>query len=100
MNDTSDNAVIEREDRASGGVYRLEIDGHVAEMSFSRAGDHLIIIDHTDVPDALRGRGVGDRLVRRAIEDAREQGKKIVPLCPFAAAQFRKHEEYRDVLSR
>lgn len=95
-----EDSPIEREDRASGGTYRLSVDGHVAEMTFSRAGERLIIIDHTDVPDALRGRGIGDRLVRFAVEDVREQGKKIVPLCPFAAAQFRKHEEYRDVLSR
>lgn len=95
-----DTSAIEREDRASGGAYRLNIEGHVAEMTFSRAGERLIIIDHTDVPDALRGRGIGDRLVRRAVEDAREGGKKIVPLCPFAAAQFRKHAEYGDVLSR
>jgi predicted GNAT family acetyltransferase len=60
----------------------------------------MIIIDHTEVPAALRGRGVGDRLVRHAVHAARQAGAKIFPLCPFAAAQFRKHPEYSDVLSR
>ena len=69
-------------------------------MSFSRAGEHMIIIDHTDVPEALRGRGIGDRLVGKAVGDAREQGFKIFPLCPFAASRFRKHPEYLDVLSK
>jgi predicted GNAT family acetyltransferase len=69
-------------------------------MTFSRAGERLIIIDHTAVPDALRGQGIGDRLVATAVEDARERGLKIFPLCPFAAAQFRRHPEYADVLSR
>ncbi|MBA3516700.1 MAG: N-acetyltransferase, partial [Rhizobiales bacterium] len=32
--------------------------------------------------------------------DARGEDFKIYPLCPFAAAQFRKHPEYGDVLSR
>lgn len=91
---------IEREDRATGGVYRLAQDGGVAEMTFSRAGTSMIIIDHTDVPEALRGRGLGDALVARAVADAREAGTKIVPLCPFAASQFRKHPEFVDVLSR
>jgi len=91
---------IEREDGPSGGAYRMKVDGHSAEMTFSRAGERLIIIDHTDVPAALRGQGVGEKLVARAVADAREAGKKIVPLCPFAAAQFRKHPEYADVLSR
>ena len=94
------NAAIERSDGPSGCVYRLSVDGHLAEMSFSRAGEHMIIIDHTDVPEALRGRGVGDRLVAKAVGDAREQGFKIFPLCPFAASRFRKNPDYADVLSK
>jgi hypothetical protein len=39
-------------------------------------------------------------LVQRAVDDARAAGKKLVPLCPFAAAQFRRHPEWSDVLNR
>lgn len=74
-------------------------DGALAFMSYSRAGETLMIIDHTEVPEALRGQGYGAALVERAVQDARDQGRKIVPLCPFAAAQFRRHSEWRDVLS-
>ena len=91
---------IERTDGASGGAYRVDVDGHMAEMTFSRASEHMIIIDHTEVPQALRGRGVGDRLVARAVHDARAEGFTIFPLCPFAASRFRKHPEHRDVLSK
>ena len=91
---------IERRDGPTGGAYHTELDGSTAEMTFSRASPRLIIIDHTDVPDALRGRGVGNQLVARAVSDGREQGFKIIPLCPFAAAQFRKNPDYGDVLSR
>ena len=70
-----------------------------AEMTFSRTGQHMIIIDHTEVPDAFRGQGVGLKLVTRAVEDARAQGKTIIPLCPFANAQFRRHPEWADVLN-
>jgi predicted GNAT family acetyltransferase len=52
------------------------------------------------VPDVFRGQGVGARLVTRAVEDARASGKKIIPLCPFANAQFRRHAEWADVLDR
>jgi len=93
-------SMIEREDGPSGGVYRMRLDGHVAEMTFSRAGERLIIVDHTEVPRALRGRGVGESLVRHAVEEARRGGTRIFPLCPFAAAQFRKHPELQDVLSK
>lgn len=67
-------------------------------MTYSRAGESLIIIDHTGVPDELSGKGLGAMLVQRGVEDARREGRKIVPLCPFAKAQFGKHAEWRDVL--
>ena len=66
-------------------------------MTFSRAGDTMIIIDHTGVPDVLRGQGLGEALVARAVSDMREAGRKIMPLCPFAAAQFGRHPEWADV---
>lgn len=75
-------------------------DGTQAEMTFSHVGKTQIIIDHTEVPDAFRGQGVGVRLVERAVEDARQSGLKIIPLCPFANAQFRRHPEWADVLKK
>lgn len=91
---------IELEDRGSKGRYFLRgPDGAEAEMTFTRIGEHKLIIDHTEVPDAFRGQGAGLRLVTRAVEDARASGKKIIPLCPFAAAQFRRHTEWHDVLA-
>lgn len=92
---------IELEDSGSKGRYVLRsADGAVAEMTFSKVGETRIIIDHTEVPDAFRGQGAGARLVARAVEDARASGKKIIPLCPFANAQFRRHAEWADVLDR
>jgi predicted GNAT family acetyltransferase len=91
---------VERQDGPSKGRYRLIVDGLEAEMTYSRAGDGLIIIDHTEVPSALRGRKVGEQLVRQAVEDARRDGVKIIPLCPFANAQIGRHPEWQDVLHR
>ena len=90
---------IEFEDRGSKGRYVLRSPaGDEAEMTFTTIGEHQIIIDHTEAPDAFRGQGAGLRLVTRAVEDARASGKKIIPLCPFAASQFRRHPEWADVL--
>lgn len=96
---SDDRPPVEREDTETGGVYRLRLLGHVAEMTFSKTGEHLIIIEHTAVPEGLRGRRIGNVLLEQAIADARASGTKIFALCPFAAAQFRRHPEYRDVLS-
>jgi len=89
---------ITREESDSKGRYAATVNGHEAEMTYSRAGKTVIIIDHTEVPDGLRGRGVGQALVRRGVEDARAEGRKIVPLCPFAKAQIGRHPEWQDVL--
>ena len=89
---------IEREEGPGKGRYVARLEGVEAEMTYSRAGESTIIIDHTSVPDALRGRSVGQALVRRAVEDARTEGRTIVPLCPFAKAQIARHAEWQDVL--
>jgi uncharacterized protein len=82
------------------GAFVVERDGsRLAEMTYSMAGDRLII-DHTDVSDALRGTGTGGKLVAAAVEWARANGKKIMPLCPFAKSVFDKTPAYGDVLFR
>lgn len=90
---------IRKEELSSGGRYVAVVDGHEAEMTYSRTSPQLIIIDHTGVPDALRGQGVGQALALRAIEDARENGWKIFPLCPFFRAQAARHKDWSDVVN-
>jgi predicted GNAT family acetyltransferase len=97
----TDQPEILLEDRGSKGRYLIRAaTGDEAEMTFTKVGERQIIIDHTEVPDTFRGQGAGLRLVTRAVEDARAAGKTIIPLCPFAAAQFRRHPEWADVLRR
>ncbi|MCU0830011.1 MAG: GNAT family N-acetyltransferase [Rhizobiaceae bacterium] len=92
------DALIVREDEKTKGCYSYTANGAMAAMTFSKLGDTAIIIDHTEVPDAFKGMGIGAKLVARAVADARAQGIKILPLCPFAAAQFKKHAaEWADV---
>ncbi|KKX30333.1 GNAT family N-acetyltransferase [Rhizobium sp. LC145] len=89
---------IRNEESKSGGRYLAVIEGHEGEMTYSRTSPELIIIDHTGVPDALRGKGVGQALAVHAVEDARRGGWKIIPLCPFFRAQVERHPEWRDVI--
>jgi predicted GNAT family acetyltransferase len=80
------------------GAFVIERDGkRLAEMSYTSAGSK-IIIDHTDVSEALRGTGAGKRLVQAAVEWARQEKKTILPLCPFARSVFDKTPQLRDVL--
>ena len=89
---------ITRESNGHKGAFVIDRDGvRLATMTYSMAGDELLIIDHTDVSDALRGTGAGKALVTAAVEWARSAHKGIMPLCPFARSVFDKTPEFSDV---
>lgn len=64
-----------------------------AELTTSKVSERLIIVDHTFVPDALRGQGLAGALADRVISDARAKDQRIVPLCPFLRGYAEKHRE-------
>jgi predicted GNAT family acetyltransferase len=89
---------ITREDSPTGGRYVAAVDGgeERAELTYSRIGPGSISANHTGVPDALRGQGVGRLVVQRMVADARAEGFKIRVGCSFVAAERRKHPEWAD----
>ena len=90
---------IKHKSNSTKGVFFIEKDGFVgAEMSYSKAGESLIIINHTEVKENFKGIGLGLLLVESAVKYAREHEIKMMPLCPFAATMFKKHAEFKDVL--
>lgn len=70
----------------------------IGEMTWSDAGPDIMIIDHTFVDPAYRGQKLAEKLVYTGVELARREGKKIIPLCPYAKKEFEKKTEYHDVL--
>ena len=90
---------IKREEDGKRGAFYIEQDGErVAEMTYVRAGESRILVDHTEVSDSLRGTGAGKKLVVAGVEYVREMGLKLVPVCPFAKAMIDKNPELQDVL--
>ena len=81
---------------SKGRIVLATEDGE-AELTFSIASPKLIIVDHTGVPDGLRGQGAGARLAQAVVDYAMENGIKIVPLCPFFSQQRRSHPEWASV---
>jgi predicted GNAT family acetyltransferase len=91
--------VVGHEQQGHRGAFVVEKDGkRLAEMTYTVAGSR-VIIDHTTVDDSLRGSGAGNELVKKAVEWARAEKRKLMPLCPFAKSVFDKTPEYRDVLA-
>jgi predicted GNAT family acetyltransferase len=80
-----------------GAFVWIENGERLAVMSYTVAGSR-VIIDHTDVDDRLRGQGAGKQLVKAAVEWARAEHQKLMPLCPFAKSVFDKTPDYADVL--
>lgn len=72
----------------------------IGEMTWSNAGEDMMIIDHTYVDDTYRGQGLAAKLVAAGVEKARRDGIKIIPLCPFAKKEFAEKAEYGDVLRK
>ena len=81
------------------GAFVVERGGRrLAELTYTVAGSR-VILDHTQVDDALRGTGAGAKLVAAAVEWARAENRKLMPLCPFARSVFDKTPAFADVLA-
>lgn len=92
---------IKFQENESKGAFYIEENGkRMATMTISKAGGNIMIIDHTEVSDALRGKNAGKQLVEAAVNHARAHKYKIIPLCPFAKSVFEKVKDYQDVLNQ
>jgi hypothetical protein len=88
-----------KQEGSKGSFYVAEDNNVLAEMTYSMTSTNLMIIDHTEVDDKLRGKNVGYQLVHTAVGYARTNNIKILPLCPFAKSVFdKKKDEFADVL--
>ena len=90
---------IQHQEQDAKGAFYIENGGQrLAEMTYSRTNATMVIVDHTEVDPSLSGQGVGRELLGALVQWARATGTKVVPLCPFAKAQFDKDVAIRDVL--
>lgn len=88
-----------REEKNRFVLYNAE-NQEIGEMTWSDAGEKIMIIDHTFVEPAYRGQKLAEKLVYQGVEKARREGKKIIPLCPFAKKEFKEKPQYDDVLRK
>ncbi|WP_085993204.1 GNAT family N-acetyltransferase [Oceanobacillus senegalensis] len=75
-----------------------DIKDPTAELTFNKSGKDKIVVDHTYVSDELRGQGIAGKLVEEVVSYAREEGKKIIPLCPYVKRKLEETPAYHDVL--
>jgi predicted GNAT family acetyltransferase len=77
--------------------YELAVDGHIAATCYEIA-DGVVTFVHTGVPPQLGGKGIGSKLIRGALDQARAEGLKVIAQCPFVKAFIDKHSDYAGLL--
>jgi predicted GNAT family acetyltransferase len=80
------------------GAFYIEDQGErIAFMEISIVNGQLTVF-HTEVAEKLKGQGIATKLVEHMVKYARENNLKVVPLCPYVLAQFKRHPDtYADI---
>ncbi|MDL2212018.1 N-acetyltransferase [Erysipelotrichaceae bacterium OttesenSCG-928-M19] len=92
------NLIYKFEDTDTTGKY-IVFDNNVeiGEITFSKAGDSIYIVDHTYVDLDYRGNKIANELLRLVVEKAKSDERLIIPLCPFAKKEFERTPEYQEI---
>lgn len=77
--------------------YEFHLGTEIPRVEYIRAGDK-IYLTHTEVPQALAGKGIGSALIRAVLEDIKEKKLTLVPLCPFVALYLQRNPEWKDLV--
>lgn len=77
--------------------YEIVRDGTVLGFAAYQRTDELVVFTHTEIDPATEGQGLGGRLVRGALDDVRQQGLSVLPICPFVQEWIRRHPDYADL---
>ena len=90
---------IEIRELENKGFAVAQEDGKKAGMmTYSIPESDFIILDHTEVEEEFKGKGIGKQILYTLVDMAREKNLKILPLCPFANAMFKRLDDIQDVL--
>ena len=82
-----------------GQRYEVTLDGQTAFSQYEMRGDTILFL-HTELPEALEGRGIGSAIAKAALDDAQRRKLSVIPECPFIRGYIDRHPEYRDLVGR
>ena len=80
--------------------FETTVDGHTALAAYDLEDPNRIVFTHTEVPEALSGRGLAGAIVKYGLDYAREKNLTVVPQCSYVAAFVKRHSEYADLLAK
>ena len=76
--------------------FETTVDGHLSLLDYQQRSGVLVLV-HTEVSPALQGRGIAGKLVKAALDHARENKLKVDPQCEYAASYMQRHPETHDL---
>ncbi|MGB0523106.1 MAG: GNAT family N-acetyltransferase [Flammeovirgaceae bacterium] len=96
----ADTFIIQQQPEVEGqGKFFIAIEGEeLAFLAYTNLQNKVLTLNHTDVSDKLKGKGVGKKLIEASVNFAREKQMKVVPNCPYAQTIFNKNPDFKTVL--
>lgn len=94
---TTDKTGAETTVTAEDGRYTIAVEGKTVGLATFKDRGNNRVFDHTEVDPAYGGRGLATILVEHALNDTRDAGKRIVPVCSMVATVLKNHPEYDDI---
>jgi hypothetical protein len=80
--------------------FELEEEGETAYLEFELDKAGWITLWHTEVPQALRWRGLASVLAKTALEYARDNHLKVDVICPSVAGYLAKNPEFQGLVGK
>jgi predicted GNAT family acetyltransferase len=98
VTEASNDVEVRIADNPAESRYEAHVGDELAGAAYyeMRHDDHIVFL-HTEVEDRFEGHGIGSKLAKFALDDARARGLKVTPLCPFVSAWMKRHPEYEDL---
>ena len=95
-----DEIKIKLDKKGDGTFYSMDGEELIGEMVFNIQGSNLTVF-HTEVLPKAEGKGLAKKLLDAMVEYARNKNLKVIPLCPYVHAQFKRHPEmYADLWNK
>ena len=85
-------------DAPEGERYEIHMAGELAGFTEYKTRPGIIAFIHTEVDEGFQGRGLGNRLIAYALDDARKRGLAVLPFCPFVRSFIQSHPDYLDLV--
>jgi len=77
--------------------FEIEINGHYAFIDYKEMSSKIALI-HTEAEPELAGTGAAAAIVEKTLHYIEDQGKKLLPFCPFVFAYIKKHPEWKRIV--